>query len=92
MSSCGVKDCTGIHEQTDPTRGELCPRILQAAKIVSPVLWGEAYHPGRGPMHFAGGPYWHGELHRKADQWERLAKAARIAAEVLPRGIEATNE
>lgn len=81
---CGVRDCTFIHSPTPPTRGALCPRVGQAAAIVSPVLWGEAYVEGRGPMHYAGGSYWRDELLRKADQWERMAKAARICAEVMP--------
>lgn len=87
-SSCGVKDCTGIHEPTDPPRGELCPLIRQAATIISPVLWGDAYRPGRGPMHHAGGSYWREELLRNASRWNRLAAAALICAEVLPRESE----
>jgi hypothetical protein len=67
-----------------PPRGPLPPGIEAAARKIHRVIWGERYRPGRGPMHHAGGPYWHNELMRQADEWEALAAAARIAASFLP--------
>lgn len=68
----------------EPKREELPPHIVRAARTISRAVWKHPYVPGEGVMHYAGGPYWHDELLRLADQWERWAKAARIAATVLP--------
>lgn len=35
-------------------------------------------------MHYAGGPYWRNALMSHADEWERMAAAARTCAEFLP--------
>ncbi len=69
----------------EPPRGELPPEVVIAARTIDREVWGEVYRPGQGPMHHAGGPFWRSELLRRADQWERLAKSARICAEALPR-------
>lgn len=69
----------------EPMRGELPADVVQAARIIHQAVWSEPYRPLRGPMHYAGGPYWRTELLRLADEWERMAAAARICAEVLPR-------
>lgn len=74
-----------IHQgDPPPMRGELPHEVQQAAHCIHTAVWREPYRPGKGPMHYAGGPYWRNELLRQADQWERMAKAARICAEVLP--------
>jgi hypothetical protein len=62
----------------------LTPEVERAAWTIHRDVWGCAYEPGRGPMHHAGGSYWHDELLRLADRWERMAAAARVCAEVLP--------
>lgn len=67
-----------------PPRGPLPPEILRATRTIHAVVWTGPYVEGKGPMHYAGGPYWHHQLLRQADEWERLAKAARIAATWLP--------
>lgn len=67
-----------------PPRGPLSLVVASAATMLHRTAWGTPYRSGEGPMHHAGGPYWHGELLRKAAEWERLARAARICAEVLP--------
>lgn len=68
-----------------PLRGELPPDVLAATKTIHRELWGEPYVPMRGIMHFAGGSYWHRALLRQADRWERMAAAARVCAEWLPK-------
>lgn len=67
-----------------PLRYPLPPEVEAAARTIHRDVWREPYRRGRGPMHFAGGPYWRNELRRRADRWERLAAAARICAEALP--------
>lgn len=68
-----------------PPRGPLPPDIEKAARALhNGKVWSGPYRPGEGPMHYAGGPYWHDELLRQADEWEALASAARVAAEWLP--------
>jgi hypothetical protein len=67
-----------------PVRGPLSPEVERAARTVHAHVWTGPYRPGEGPMHYAGGPYWHDELLRLADQWERWAAAARVCAETLP--------
>jgi hypothetical protein len=79
MSECAPRD----FDKTPP-RGPLPAHIIKAAQTVSSVVWKQPYVIGEGPMHYAGGPYWHNELLRRADAWERWAKAARLCAEVLP--------
>jgi hypothetical protein len=69
---------------TAPPRGALPLDVLNAACQVSVYVWSEPYQPGEGPMHHAGGPYWHEELLRRAAHWERLAAAARVCAGWLP--------
>lgn len=73
------------HGENDPPRGSLPRPVEDAASIIHIEVWGEPYEAGKGPMHHAGGGYWHDELLRRADRWERLAGAARVCAEVLPR-------
>jgi hypothetical protein len=58
--------------------------VERAARTISPALWGGPYRDGEGVMHYATGPYWRNELLDKADDWERLARAARVCAEALP--------
>lgn len=67
-----------------PPRGPLSPEVERAARTIHREVWSEPYQVGRGPMHHAGGPYWHDELLRRADRWERMAAAARVCAEALP--------
>lgn len=67
-----------------PPRGPLPPEVEAAARVIHRDVWSGPYRPGEGPMHYAGGPYWHDELLRQADRWERMAAAARVCAEVLP--------
>jgi hypothetical protein len=54
--------------------------VDEAARLISPVVWNQPYKPGEGPLTHARGPYWHEELLRRADQYDRLAEAARIVA------------
>ncbi len=68
----------------DPPRGPLTPEVEQAARLIHREVWGEPYRPGAGPMHHAGGPYWHHELLRLARRWDRMAAAARACAGELP--------
>lgn len=72
------------NESKEPKRGELPPNVVAAVRTIHRAVWKTPYTPGEGPMHYAGGPYWHDELLRLADRWERMAKAARVAATVLP--------
>jgi hypothetical protein len=67
-----------------PPRGPLLPEVEAAARLIHRDVWGEPYRQGRGPMHYAGGPYWRGELLRLADLWEEMAEAARVCARTLP--------
>lgn len=79
--------CTCEHagqRNLDPPRGELPADVVPAAGLISRMVWQQPYVPGQGPMHMAGGSYWHDELLRRANQWERLAAAARTCAEYLP--------
>lgn len=69
----------------DPPRGPLSPEVEKAARRIHRAVWGTFYKPGEGPMHYAGGPYWRNRLLKLAASWERMAAAARICAEVLPR-------
>lgn len=69
---------------TTPTRGQLPAEALKAARTIHRKVWGSPYRQGQGPMHHAGGPYWKRKLLMLADEWERLAAAARIAARYLP--------
>jgi hypothetical protein len=66
------------------SRGPLPPEIERAARTIHRVVWKEPYRSGKGPMHYATGPYWGNELRRLANQWERYAAAARVCAEFLP--------
>lgn len=78
-------DRVQLHQSDPPPmRGELPHEVQKAAHYISTAVWGEPYRPGKGPMHYAAGPYWRNELLRQANQWERMAKAARVCAEVLP--------
>lgn len=70
---------------TEPPRGGLPPHVVDAARIIHREVWRGPYEHGRGPMHHAGGSYWRNELLRRADRWRKLADAAEICAEVLPR-------
>lgn len=65
-------------------RSVLPPAVLDAARQIHREVWGERYREGQGPMHYASGTYWHHELLRLADRWERLAEAARVCAGHLP--------
>ena len=67
-----------------PPRGPLSPEVEEAAHRVHGYIFGVPYKPGGGPLHHAGGSYWHDELLRRADHWERLAADARTCAQVLP--------
>lgn len=67
-----------------PPRVTLPPEVENAARIIHREVWGGAYRAGEGPMHMAGGPYWHDELLRRAERWRLMADAARICAEALP--------
>lgn len=71
-------------QSRQPPRGPLTGDVESAARIIHREVWGEPYRPGEGPMHHAGGPYWHDELLRLARKWEALATAARTCAEALP--------
>lgn len=73
-----------VIDRKAPPRGALSPEAEAAAHYIHTAVWRQPYRPGEGPMHFAGGPYWRNELLRQADQWERMAAAARVCAEVLP--------
>jgi hypothetical protein len=73
--------------RTDPPRGELAPEVEAAARAISHEVWGEFYRPGHGPMHHAGGGYWHAELLHRAEEWEHFARAARICADALPTAV-----
>jgi hypothetical protein len=64
----------------EPPRGELPPDVEKAARNIHRAVWSEDYVKGRGPMHYAGGPYWPDELLRLADCWERMAVGARICS------------
>jgi hypothetical protein len=68
----------------EPPRGPLAPDVEKAARMIHCEVWSGPYQPGRGPMHFAGGTYWHDELLRRADKWEAMAVAARVCASTLP--------
>lgn len=68
-----------------PPRGPLSLEVEVAARTIHREVWGVSYRVGDGPMHHAGGGYWRAELLRLANRWERLAKAARVCAETLPR-------
>jgi hypothetical protein len=68
----------------DPPRGQLSPHAEAAARRISRAIWGQPYRPGEGPMHHAGGGYWRAEMFRLADNWESMARDARVCAEVLP--------
>lgn len=68
----------------DPPRGLLPPEIREAARTIHREVWNSPYVEGEGPMHHAGGRYWHDQLLRQAARWEHLARAARIAATWLP--------
>lgn len=67
-----------------PMRGLLPPEVERAAATISREVWGESYQPLRGVMHYGGGPAHAADLRRRADRWERLAKAARVCADFLP--------
>lgn len=67
-----------------PPRGDLPPEIREAARTIHREVWTGPYVDGEGPMHYAGGTYWHDQLLRQAARWEHLARAARIAAAWLP--------
>lgn len=67
-----------------PPRRSLPPEVVKAAKVISQEVWNEPYREGEGVMTHAGGPFWRSELLGQADEWERMAKAARVCAEVLP--------
>lgn len=67
-----------------PPRDEFPPETVKAIRTIHNVVTGQPYKPGEGFMHWAGGPYWRGELLRLAAQWERYAHAARVCAEELP--------
>ncbi len=56
-----------------------------AARTISPHLWKEPYQPGRGPAHWAVGPWWPRFLRSRAAHWEGLAKAARVVAAAIER-------
>lgn len=73
-------------------RGPLPPDVAKAARLVSPVYWGQRYAPGGGPMHWAGGPYWGNHLRQEANRLERLAAAARVCADYLGDGSFPTPE
>ena len=61
-------------------RPTLTRDVLDAARKLSPLLWGGPYKPGRGPIHWATGPWSPKELRRKATEWRRLANAADLIA------------
>lgn len=73
----------------EPPRGSFPPETEREINLIHLHVWGEPYKLGRGPMHHAGGSYWHNELLRLADSWERMAQAARICAEYLPDEVAA---
>jgi len=75
---------SGFDHGKPPTRERLAPCIITAARRIHRKVWGTPYKPGRGPMHHAGGPHWRNALLSLADEWERDAAAARIAARGLP--------
>lgn len=81
----GCPNCEDpMTREPPPMRGWLTPEVETAARAIHRDVWGESYRALRGPMHYAGGPYWRNELLRRADRWEALAAAARTCAEVLP--------
>lgn len=67
-----------------PLRAELPPEVEEAARLIHRDVWETPYRSGEGPMHFAGGRYWHDRLLSLACRWELLAEAARTCAEFLP--------
>ncbi len=67
-----------------PIRETLPEHLLPAARRLSRALWNTTYRPGEGPLHYAGGTYWHHELLTRADRWEALAADARALASFLP--------
>lgn len=76
----------GYPPDPTPLRGELPREVQIAARLISRDVWGERYRPLKGPMHYAGGPYWRNELLRRAGVWEQMAAAARCCADALPAG------
>jgi hypothetical protein len=67
-----------------PPRGPVPDEALPAVRLISDMVWGARYVPGEGPVHHAGGSYWHDRLLHLADQWEKQAAAARVVAALLP--------
>jgi hypothetical protein len=62
--------------------------VKAAARKISRELWNEPYTEGRGPLHFATGPYHSTELRRLARRWRRLADAAEVVADAMSDGTE----
>lgn len=67
-----------------PPRDAFPPNVVRSIRVIHREVWGEPYVAGEGPMHHAGGSYWQKELNRRANEWERMAQAARICAQELP--------
>jgi hypothetical protein len=60
--------------------------VVPAVRRIYRAVWKMTYEAGHGPLHYAGGSYWHDELLKQADRWERLAADARVVAQYLPDG------
>lgn len=73
-----------VNASKEPPRGPLPPDVEEAARRIHHEIWNAPYRSGEGPLHHAGGPYWHDELLRRADRWERLAADARLCARFFP--------
>jgi hypothetical protein len=84
MTSLNPDQTTEATYPKAPPRGPLPPDIAKAARLIHRRVWNDGYLAGEGPMHHAGGPYWHHELLRLADLWEKQAAAARLCATFLP--------
>lgn len=67
-------------------RGPLPPEVERAAKTIYQAAYGQAYVPGKGVMHYGGGPAHAARLRELADMWDRQAAAARICADYLGDG------
>lgn len=77
-------------EPLRPAAIQPLPREYSAAeaaafRTLSPVQWGQTYADGRGPAWYATGPHWPKELRAQAEHWDRLAAAARTAADAMER-------
>lgn len=66
-------------------RAHLTAEETEAARLVSPHVWGAPYSPGKGPMHWDWNRHTIRILTSRAQQWDRLAAAARVCAATMGR-------